>query len=159
MKLGMVFTIPKSMDEEAQVLSGVSCINKTRESIWSIIDNPEVLSTYTWRRLGVTAAMEVHFLPIELVALSDWQDRALGGPEAVRADIPLRYAGSNLAYACRVKHELALVLGELGQYQIWNQIPPSAAQAVRAKPELVQELDTLMQQDADIIWELIGAGR
>ena len=61
----------------------------TMDAVAGVVENPELLTTYSWRRLLPTAALHLNFSPAERIAIGDWKDAKAIGDEA---PITLRYA-------------------------------------------------------------------
>ena len=58
-------------------------------TVAGIIENPELLSTYSWKRMLPTTALHLDFSPAERLAIGDWKDT-----KAMRDEVPItrRYA-------------------------------------------------------------------
>ena len=61
----------------------------TQAVMQEVVENPQLLGTYSWRRYPMTMALQLKCSPEERLALGDWQDKEL---IRTNAPITLRYA-------------------------------------------------------------------
>eukprot|EP00435_Cladocopium_sp_Y103_P038949 s935_g10.t1 len=131
---GRPWTI-KEVQESMQVEMGV------------LVDNPEDLTTYSWRRVAPTIAQLLECKPEELSALGDWQEKSQM-PETGR--MALHYSSAKYAASLRVK---ALVWGatpSLGDHLSWDSITPEMAE--EAKQAGLAEREKFLRQDRNPVW-------
>ncbi len=82
--MGMIFRT-----DTFEYLSARAVNALTMSTVAGVVENPEELTTYSWRRLLPTAALHLNFTPAERIAIGDWTDAKAIGDEA---PITLRYA-------------------------------------------------------------------
>ncbi len=70
-----------------------------------VVENPQLLGTYSWRRYLPTMALALGLSKEERLALGDWQDKDLIMSEA---PITLRYADGKAGMSRKVKVKLAI---------------------------------------------------
>jgi len=110
----------------------------TMNTVAGVIENPELLTTYSWRRLLPTAALHLNFSPAERLAIGDWKDAKAIGDEA---PITLRYAEGKEGKSRTCKLICAAVFSSLASNDIrtFDEIPAqqwaALAEEARAKVE------------------------
>eukprot|EP00435_Cladocopium_sp_Y103_P041796 s1601_g11.t1 len=131
---GRPWTI-KEVQESMQVEMGV------------LVDNPEDITTYSWRRVGPTIAQILECRPEEMSALGDWQERSQLPSSGQMA---LHYSSAKYATSLKVK---ALIWGatpELGDQLSWDSITPETAAEARKAGQI--EVEKFLRQDRNPVW-------
>ena len=82
--MGMIFRT-----DTYEYLSSRAVNALTMNAVAGVVENPELLTTYSWRRMLPTIALHLNFSPAERLAIGDWKDAKEMGNEA---PITLRYA-------------------------------------------------------------------
>jgi hypothetical protein len=82
--MGMIFRT-----DTQEYLSAKAVNALTMNSVAGVVENPELLTTYSWRRMLPTVALHLNFSPAERLAIGDWKDAKAMSDEA---PITLRYA-------------------------------------------------------------------
>ena len=100
--MGMIFRT-----DDYEYLSAKAVNQLTRDTVKGVVDNPERLSTYCWRRLLPTVSLSLNFSNTERLALGDWKDAKAVGNEA---PITLRYASGKQGISKNCKLICAAVL-------------------------------------------------
>ena len=67
--MGMIFRT-----DDHQYLSQKAILSLTKDAVSGAIDNPEELTTYSWRRMLPTLGLKCKFSKPERLALGDWKD-------------------------------------------------------------------------------------
>ena len=119
-----------------------------REVFFNKIEDVNLLTTYSWRRLMPTVAHTIHVAPEVANALGDWQDAS---KVDATSKMPLHY--SSVRYVESLKSK-ARCLGALQalQFESWELIPEEAIeQAGIAGTKMVQQL---VPRDGHILWSL-----
>ena len=82
--MGMIFRT-----DTLEYLSSKAVNALTIEAVAGIVENPELLATYSWKRMLPTTALHLNFSPAERLAIGDWKDT-----KAMRDEAPItpRYA-------------------------------------------------------------------
>ena len=93
------------------------------------LDNPEDLTTYSWRRLAPTVAQLLECKPEEMAALGDWQ--AKGEVPEVGA-MAFHYSSAKYAASIKVKSLIWGATAKLTSNLLWEAIPQSELDAARA---------------------------
>ena len=78
----------------------------TQAAMQEVVDNPQLLGTYSWRRYLPTIALAIGCSKEERLALGDWQDKELIKEVA---PITLRYAEGKAGLSRQIKVKLARV--------------------------------------------------
>ena len=147
-RCGVVFD-PQSREP----LTYNSCVSLTQEAMRELVENPEEVSTYTWRRVMPTLGMAAKFTGVEMLALGDWQDKSLGGKEVENAKMPIHYGDNKGESSKRIKHEAAIIMGSIMHYERWEAIPESAYRDARQDPSNYARLDEVIEEDSTVIWK------
>jgi len=110
-------------------------------AVAGVVENPELLTTYSWRRLLPTAALHLNFSPAERLAIGDWKDAKAIGDEA---PITLRYAEGKEGKSRTCKLICAAVFTKLASKDIrtfdevpaqqWEALAGEARAKVESKP-------------------------
>jgi hypothetical protein len=103
--MGMIFRT-----DTYEYLSAKTVNALTMDSVKGVVENPERLSTYCWRRMLSTVALNLNFSPTERLALGDWKDTRAVGNEA---PITLRYAAGKQGISKTCKLICAAVLADM----------------------------------------------
>ena len=82
--MGMIFRT-----DSQEYLSAKAVNALTMNAVAGVVENPELLTTYSWRRMLPTLALHLNFSPAERLAIGDWKDAKAMSDEA---PITLRYA-------------------------------------------------------------------
>ena len=123
-------------------------VQETMQQEMSVfLDNPEDLTTYSWRRLAPTVAQLLECKPEEMAALGDWQ--AKGEVPEVGA-MAFHYSSAKYAASIKVKSLIWGATAKLTSNLLWEAIPQSELDAARA-PGLA-EADWLLRQDRQPMW-------
>ena len=88
-----------------------------REIFVGQIENPETLTSYSWRRWAPSMGQALGFDPQQLASLSDWQDKT-AVPE--NAAMPLHYSGARYALSMKSKYSVLAAVSVLGGYESWG---------------------------------------
>ena len=110
----------------------------TMNTVAKVVENPELLTTYSWRRMLPTIALHLKFSREERLALGDWKDAKAIGDEA---PITLRYADGKEGMSKVCKLVCAAVFSSLAKkdIQTFDEIPAqqwvALAGEARAKVE------------------------
>ena len=112
-----------------------------------VVENPQLLGTYSWRRYLPTMGLAANVTKKERLALGDWQDKDLIASEA---PITLRYAEGKAGLSRKIKMKLAKVQGQLRTLEIktfdevhentWKFLLDEAAAEVSSTPLTVAVL-------------------
>ena len=112
------------------------------------LDNPEDITTYSWRRMAPTVAQLLECRPEEMAALGDWQNK---GEQPEVGQMAFHYY-SSAKYAASIKVK-SLVWGataKLTSNLLWEAIPQAELEAARNHG--LAEADRLLRQDRQPIW-------
>ena len=125
-------------------------VNTTmREIFTEAVDSPELLSSYSWRRMPSTAAHTMKLSPLDMAALGDWVNKK-DLPEESR--MPLHYSGARYGQSMRAKHFVLHALSDLTPFETWELIPQTAIDEAHKKGKLAA--DRAVQQDDTVLWAL-----
>ena len=94
----------------------------TQDEFRAVLEEPSLLTSYSWRRLGTTVRLLANFSVPQLAALGDWGDRI----SDTQAKMPVHYAGSRYALSRFCKHYAYYVASHVRDYTAWEVIPPPA---------------------------------
>ena len=111
------------------------------------LDNPEDLTTYSWRRLAPTVAQLLGCRPEEMAALGDWQNKS-EQPEV--GAMAFHYSSAKYAASVKVKSLIWGATAKLASNLLWEAIPQAELDAARAHG--LTEADRLLRQDRQPIW-------
>jgi hypothetical protein len=112
------------------------------------LDNPEDITTYSWRRMAPTVAQLLECRPEEMAALGDWQNK---GEQPEVGQMAFHYY-SSAKYAASIKVK-SLVWGataKLTSNLLWEAIPQAELEVARTHG--LAEADRLLRQDRQPIW-------
>ena len=128
----------------------LQAVNTTmREIFTEAVDSPELLSSYSWRRMPSTAAHTMKLSPLDMAALGDWVNKK-DLPEESR--MPLHYSGARYGQSMRAKHFVLHALSDLTPFETWELIPQTAIDEAHKKGKLAA--DRAVQQDDTVLWAL-----
>jgi len=131
--MGMIFRTDTFEYVSAQAVNVL-----TMSTVAGVTENPELLTTYSWRRLLPTAALHLNFSTAERLAIGDWKDAKAIGDEA---PITLRYAEGKEGKSRTCKLICAAVFSSLASNDIrtFDEVPvqqwAALAEEARAKVE------------------------
>ena len=80
---GLVF------DMRGRPWSRLESVRATQDEFRAVLEEPSLLTSYSWRRLGTTVGLLANFSVPQLAALGDWGDRI----SDTQAKMPVHYAG------------------------------------------------------------------
>ncbi len=125
--MGMIFRT-----DDHQYLSQKAILSLTKDAVSGAIDNPEELTTYSWRRMLPTLGLKCKFSKPERLALGDWKDAKATGDEA---PITLRYADGKQGMSKICKLICADVLSTLTtmKTQTFEEVPPQQWATITAE--------------------------
>ena len=113
---GLVF------DMRGRPWSRLESVRATQDEFRAVLEEPSLLTSYSWRRLGTTVGLLANFSVPQLAALGDWGDRI----SDTQAKMPVHYAGSRYALSRVCKHYAYYVASHVRDYTAWEVIPPPA---------------------------------
>ena len=113
---GLVF------DMRGRPWSRLESVRATQDEFRAVLEEPSLLTSYSWRRLGTTVGLLANFSVPQLAALGDWGDRI----SDTQAKMPVHYAGSRYALSRFCKHYAYYVASHVRDYTAWEVIPPPA---------------------------------
>ena len=123
-------------------------VQETMQQEMSVfLDNPEDLTTYSWRRLAPTVAQLLGCRPEEMAALGDWQNKS-EQPEV--GAMAFHYSSAKYAASVKVKSLIWGATAKLASNLLWEAIPQAELDAARAHG--LTEADRLLRQDRQPIW-------
>ena len=135
-KMGMIFRL-----DTLDFLSARAVNALTIEVVSGSVENPQILTTYSWRRMLPTIALHLKFDSTERVAIGDWKDTKKLSNEA---PITLRYAEgkAGISRACKLICAAALNVLDNGlvqnfaevSHEQWAEIATKARTMVEAEP-------------------------
>ena len=148
---GIVFDTAKR-----ETLTNAACIALAHKALQPVVNNTELLTTYSWRRMQPTLAVASGFTAQEMMALGDWQDKTLAGMtvhQSKVAAVPLRYAANKEAESVRAKHLASGILAEVGGYGDWDTIPPSKCTDAYSSAEIANQVDAAVAANEKLVWK------
>ena len=135
-KMGMIFRLDTLEFFSARAVNAL-----TIDIVSSSVENPQLLTTYCWRRMLPTVALFLKFDSTERVAIGDWKDAKQLSNEA---PITLRYAEGKggKARACKLICAAALNVLDNGlvqnfaevSHEQWAEIAIKARTMIEAEP-------------------------
>ena len=132
---GLVF------DMRGRPWSRLESVRATQDEFRAVLEEPSLLTSYSWRRLGTTVGLLANFSVPQLAALGDWGDRI----SDIQAKMPVYYAGSRDALSRFCKHD-----AYVWDYTAWEVIPPLA---VDEACYLAKDKAALaVEQDCTVVW-------
>ena len=108
--MGMIF---RADTHEYLTAKAVNAL--TMNTVVGIVENPELLTTYSWRRMLPTLALHLKFNATERLAIGDWKDAKAISDEA---PITLRYAEGKKGKSRSCKLICAAVFASLAKDNI-----------------------------------------
>ena len=137
---GLVF------DMRGRPWSRLESVRATQDEFRAVLEEPSLLTSYSWRRLGTTVGLLANFSVPQLAALGDWGDRI----SDTQAKMPVRYAGSRYALSRFCKHYAYYVASHVRDYAAWEVIPPPAVDEACC---LAKDKAALaVEQDCTVVW-------
>ena len=137
---GLVF------DMRGRPWSRLESVRATQDEFRAVLEEPSLLTSYSWRRLGTTVGLLANFSVPQLAALGDWGDRI----SDTQAKMPVHYAGSRYALSRFCKHYAYYVASHVRDYTAWEVIPPPAVdEACRLAKD---EAALAVEQDCTVLW-------
>ena len=137
---GLVF------DMRGRPWSRLESVRATQDEFRAVLEEPSLLTSYSWRRLGTTMGLLANFSVPQLAALGDWGDRI----SDTQAKMPVHYAGSRYALSRFCKHYAYYVASHVRDYTAWEVIPPPA---VDEACRLAKDRAALaVEQDCTVVW-------
>ena len=105
-------------------------VQETMQQEMSVfLDNPEDLTTYSWRRLAPTVAQLLDCRPEEMAALGDWQAKSEQPEVGAKA---FHYSSAKYAASIKVKSLIWGATAKLTSNLLWEAIPQAELDAARA---------------------------
>ena len=126
--------------------SRLESVRATQDEFRRVLEEPQLLTSYSWRRLGTTVGLLANFTVPQLAALGDWGDRI----EDSQAKMPIHYAGSRYGLSRYCKHYAYAVASHLREHLSWEAIPPSAVELACAAAKV--EAETAVERDSVVLW-------
>ena len=121
-------------------------VRATQDEFRAVLEEPSLLTSYSWRRLGTTVGLLANFSVPQLAALGDWGDRV----SDTQAKMPVHSAGSRYALSRFCKHYAYFVAAHVRDYTTWEVIPPPAVdEACRLAKD---EAALAVEQDSTVVW-------
>ena len=110
-------------------IAAVTINNISMRSVSEVVDNPERLTTYSWRRMVPTLAFRLGFDAKERLAVGDWKDNSRARDEA---PITLRYAEGKAGMSRHLKMVLHSAFSDLRKRKLqdWDDLPEATWQIV-----------------------------
>ena len=137
---GLVF------DMRGRPWSRLESVRATQDEFRAVLEEPSLLTSYSWRRLGTTVGLLANFSVPQLAALGDWGDRI----SDTQSKMPVHYAGSRYALSRFCKHYAYYVASHVRDYTAWEVIPPPA---VDEACRLAKDKAALaVEQDCTVVW-------
>ncbi|CAE7366109.1 clpC [Symbiodinium natans] len=126
--------------------SRLESVRATQDEFRRVLEEPQLLTSYSWRRLGTTVGLLANFTVPQLAALGDWGDRI----EDSQAKMPIHYAGSRYGLSRYCKHYAYAVASHLREHLSWEAIPPWAVELACAAAKV--EAETAVERDSVVVW-------
>ena len=118
-----------------------------RHEFADLVEDPAMVSSYPFRRVGTTVGQLVGFSALDMAALGDWQTKG-DVPEDAR--MLLHYSGAKYAASLLAKHRMVGAVAALTHHESWELVPPAevqeAAQAGQAASAQAKA------RDAQVVW-------
>ena len=83
------------------------------------VETPELMTSYSWRRLMPTVGHLLQFSAPSLAALGDWQNKS---DEEATSRMALRYSSARYAESIRVKHYTLAALTQFQGVELWEMV-------------------------------------
>ena len=148
--MGMIFRT-----DTYDFISANAVNSLTMNAVAGVIENPELLTTYSWRRVLPTVALSLKFSSAERLSIGDWKDAKGLSDEA---PITLRYAEGKEGMSRICKMICAEVFTQLNSNNVqtfdevsaqqWEAMAEEAREKVQAKP-----------LDVEVLWRNPDIGR
>lgn len=111
------------------------------------VETPELMTSYSWRRLMPTVGHLLQFQPASLAALGDWQEKKDEEPSTKMA---LRYSSARYQESTRVKHLTLAALSQLQGFEAWEMICPENVEEAKSQAERV--VNQALHRDGHLVW-------
>ena len=111
------------------------------------VETPELMTSYSWRRLMPTLGHMLQLPAPSLAALGDWQNKS---DEEATSCMALHYSSARYAESIRVKHYALAALSQLQGVELWEMVEPS--QLAEAKPWAERMVQQAIQRDGHLVW-------
>ena len=111
------------------------------------VETPELMTSYSWRRLMPTVGHLLQFQPASLAALGDWQEKKDEEPSTKMA---LRYSSARYQESTRVKHLTLSALSQLQGFEAWEMICPENVE--EAKHHAERAVNQALHRDGHLVW-------
>ena len=119
----------------------------TREIFVGQIEQPDTLTSYSWRRLASTVGHMLNWQPTQLASLGDWQNKRDMPEEAA---MPLHYSGARYQQSLRSKHLVLASFSILSRFESWDLVSQEALDQIKTlSPGFT---DKAVNQDSSMLW-------
>lgn len=119
----------------------------TREVFVGQIEQPDTLTSYSWRRLASTVGHMLNWQPTQLASLGDWQNKRDMPEEAA---MPLHYSGARYQQSLRSKHLVLASFSILSRFESWDLVSQEALDQIKTlSPGFT---DKAVNQDSSMLW-------
>ena len=111
------------------------------------IEQPDTLTSYSWRRLASTVGHMLNWQPTQLASLGDWQNKRDMQEEAA---MPLHYSGARYQQSLRSKHLVLASFSILSRFESWDLVSQEALDQIKTlSPGFT---DKAVNQDSSMLW-------
>ena len=100
-----------------------------RHEFADLVENPAMVSSYSFRRVGTTVGQLVGFSALDMAALGDWQTE---GDVSEDARMPLHYSGAKYVASLLAKRRMVGAVAALTHHESWE-LAAQAGQAASAQ--------------------------
>ena len=116
------------------------------------LDNPEEITTYSWRRMAPTLAQLLECRPEEMAALGDWQNK---GDQPDVGQMAFHYSSAKYAASIKIKSLVWGAASKLTDQLSWEAIPqadldPARSQRLKLSQQFM-EAGEKARQEADAV--------
>ena len=112
-----------------------------------LLDNPEEITTYSWRHMAPTLAQLLECRPEEMAALGDWQNK---GDQPEVGQMAFHYSSAKYAASIKIKSLVWGAASKLTNQLSWEAIPKEELDEARSHG--LAEAERLLRQDRQPIW-------
>jgi len=112
-----------------------------------VLDNPEEITTYSWRHMALTLAQLLECRPEEMAALGDWQNK---GNQPEVGQMAFHYLSAKYAASIKIKSLVWGAASKLTNQLSWEAIPKEELDEARSHG--LAEAERLLRQDRQPIW-------
>ena len=105
-----------------------------REVFVGQIEQPDLLTSYSWRRVSTTVGHLLNWPATQLASLGDWQNKK-DLPE--EASMPLHYSGVRYLQSLRSKHVILASCPTFGSFESWDVETQEALDHVKSQSSSV----------------------